>query len=106
MCQNVYLSLAMTSAASLGGIEGKISPGPEVSKSLYDISASERAALNIKRLPSNLLEAIQMFEEDEVVRQTLGPTMHGMYGRLKRTEWARFHEHVTEWERTEYLRFF
>jgi glutamine synthetase len=32
--------------------------------------------------------------------------MHGLFSRYKRDEWARFHEHVTEWERIEYLRFF
>ena len=32
--------------------------------------------------------------------------MHGMYSRCKHAEWERFHEHVTEWEKQEYLRFF
>jgi glutamine synthetase len=106
MCQNVYLSLAMTAAASLEGIEESITPDAEVTQSLYDMSVEERANANIKRLPTNLLEAIQMFDEDPLARETMGATMHGMYSRLKRAEWARFHEHVTEWERVEYLRFF
>jgi glutamine synthetase len=106
MCQNVYLTLAMTSAATLEGILGKINPGPAVTKSLYDTPATELAASKIKRLPTNLLEAVQMFEEDGLAKDVLGPTMHGMFSRLKRQEWNRFHEHVTEWERLEYLRFF
>jgi glutamine synthetase len=32
--------------------------------------------------------------------------MHSLYAKYKRDEWDRFHEHVTEWEQLEYLRFF
>jgi glutamine synthetase len=106
MCQNVYLSLAMTSAASLEGILGKLPPGPEVRRSLYDVPAAELAASEIKRLPTNLLEAVTLFDQDALAERLLGPTMHGMYSRLKHGEWRRFHEQVTEWERAEYLRFF
>jgi glutamine synthetase len=29
-----------------------------------------------------------------------------MFGRYKRDEWQRFHDHVTDWERAEYLQFY
>jgi glutamine synthetase len=29
-----------------------------------------------------------------------------MFSRYKRDEWRRFHDHVSEWERAEYLRFY
>ena len=32
--------------------------------------------------------------------------MHGMFSRYKQDEWQRFHDHVTEWEQAEYLRFY
>jgi len=106
MCQNVYLSLAMTGAASLEGMQQKLPAGMEVKTSLYDTSPAELAAAGIQRLPTNLLESITLLDRDELAKAVLGPTMHGMYVRLKREEWHRFHAHVTEWEQAEYLRFF
>ena len=32
--------------------------------------------------------------------------MHDSYSRYKHDEWERFHEHITEWETSEYLRFY
>lgn len=106
MALNPYLALAMTAAASLAGMKGRLDPGPPVEESLYDADPQRLAAAGVKPLPSNLREAVQAFAEDALAQDTLGTVMHVSYGRYKRDEWARFHECVTEWERTEYLRFF
>jgi glutamine synthetase len=106
MCVNPSLALAMTMAASLEGIDEQLDPGQPVDKPLYDVSEAEAAERDIERLPGNLQEAIDAFENDPLAREVLGPTMHGMYSRYKRDEWQRFHDHVTEWEQAEYLRFY
>jgi len=106
MCVNPYLALAMTIAASLDGIRERLDPGPPVDRALYDVTDREAAEAGIRRLPGTLLEAVQLFDRDSLAKETLGPTMHGLYSRYKHDEWARFHEHVTEWEKVEYLRFF
>ena len=32
--------------------------------------------------------------------------MHSSYSRYKHDEWNRYHQHVSDWEQREYLRFF
>ena len=105
MCLNPYLALAMTAAASLDGMTKRLEPGAPVEDSLYDADARRLAKLGVKALPNNLREATQAFEDDPLAKETLGAVMHASFSRYKRDEWARFHEFVTEWERTEYLRF-
>lgn len=106
MCVNAYLALAMTMAASLEGLIENVDPGPPVDRALYDIPEAELEAAGVKRLPRNLLEAITAFDEDPLAKEALGATMHNSYSRYKHDEWERFHEHVTDWETAEYLRFF
>jgi glutamine synthetase len=106
MCMNAYLAMALTVGASCAGLEEEIDPGPGIDVDLYTLSDAELDQAGARRLPTTLLEAVQAFESDPVARDVLGPTMHDSYVRYKRDEWDRFHEHVTEWEQTEYLRFF
>ena len=106
MSLNPYFGLAMTGAATLEGMSRRTDPGPPVNRSLYDVPAEELEKNGVRPIPRNLLDAIRVFEADRLAAETLGPTMHGMYSRCKHAEWERFHEHVTEWEQKEYLRFF
>ena len=106
MCVNAYLGLAMSSAAALEGMTKKLDPGPPTNKTLYDMNESELAKAGIKHLPTNLLEAIQAFDKDELTKEVLGPTMHNSFSHYKHDEWARFHEYITDWEKREYLRYY
>lgn len=106
MCMNAYLALAMTTAASITGITEGLDPGPPLNRDLYEMKPEEFDALGIQRLPRTLLEAIEIFDQDPVAREALGPTMHASYSRYKHAEWERFHASVTDWEVQEYLRFF
>lgn len=106
MCVNPYLALAFTAAASLEGILQKKDPGPQLNRSLYELSEEERARFKAIPLPRNLDQAISGFDVDPLVKQVLGETMHRLYSMHKHDEWERFHEAVTDWERREYLRFF
>jgi glutamine synthetase len=103
---NAYLALAMTMAASLEGLNDQIDPGPPIDKALYDMTPGEFDDAGIRRLPGNLLEAIRAFDEDPLAKAVLGPTMHNSYSRYRHDEWDRYHEHVSDWETHEYLRFF
>jgi glutamine synthetase len=106
MSMNAYLAMAMTVGASLAGIDKRLDPGPGIHVDLYTLDDAELAAAGAHRLPTTLQEAVAAFASDTLARDVLGPTMHDSYVRYKRDEWDRFHEHVTEWELTEYLRFF
>ena len=57
-------------------------------------------------MPATLKDAIKAFDKDPLAKDVLGATMHDCYSRYKHDEWGRFHEHITEWEVEEYLRFF
>ena len=106
MSVNAYLALAMTVAASLDGIERDLAPGKPLDRPAYDLTEADVEELRAERLPTNLLDAIRAFERDPLAKEVFGETMHSLYARHKLGEWQRFHEHVTEWERNEYLRFF
>ena len=55
----------------------------------------------------NLLEAVGELEQSDVMRAALGRGREEDYVdyfvRVKRDEWARYHEQVTPWEIGEYL---
>jgi glutamine synthetase len=106
MCMNPYLSLAMTTAATVEGLVDRIDPGPPLDQDLYQMTEEQFRARKIRRLPRNLLEAVEALQADELARQVLGPQMHNSFIRYKRDEWERYHQTVTDWEVQEYLRLY
>lgn len=106
MCMNAYLALAMTSAATVEGMTEQLEPGPPLNSAVYDLDAPALREAGVQRLPTTLLEAITAFDADPLAQSTLGDTMHASYSQYKHDEWNRFHEHVTDWETSEYLRFY
>ena len=103
---NPYLVTAAMIAAGLDGIDRKLDPGKPHNINLYELSADELAAKGIKLLPQNLLEAIEEFEGDAVIRAGLGEDLAREFIRLKRMEWTEYARHVSDWESKRYLEFF
>ena len=106
MSVNTYLALALTVGASLEGLEQELDAGKPLDRPAYDLTEDDMRELGARRLPTTLLEAIQEFQRDPLAKDVLGETMHELYARHKLGEWRRFHEHITDWERVEYLKFF
>jgi glutamine synthetase len=104
MTMNAYLALAMTVGACLEGIEHKLDPGAPLNSDAYELENGPQAAF--RRLPRTLLQAVEAFDADELVRSVLGPVIQRSYSTYKHDEWERFHQQVTPWEQAEYLRFF
>ena len=104
---NPYLAAAAVLAAGLDGIEQRTDAGEPNAENLYAHSYEDLAALGMRTLPANLLEAIGELERDEVLRAALGrgraEDYVDYYARVKRGEWFRYHEQVTAWEIGEYL---
>ena len=104
---NPYLAAAAVLAAGLHGIESRIDAGEPNSENLYASSFQELTARGLRCLPANLLEAIDELERDDVLRHALGRGRNedyvDYYSRVKRDEWFRYHEQVTNWEIDEYL---
>jgi len=74
---------------------------------MYTTSEEELRKRGVELLPGNLLDATRELEGDDVIRQALGRGKDedyvDYYIRVKRDEWARYHEQVTPWEIKEYL---
>ena len=106
MCMNPYLSLALTTMAVMDGIKNKIDPGKPLNVNLYTLSPEEIQASKIKSLPRNLLEAIEKLQHDDFAKEVLGESMLNQFFAYKMDEWDRYHQAVTDWEVTEYLRLY
>ena len=63
MTMNVYLAFSMTLSAAVEGIKKKIHPGKPTDQDLYNMTESEFKKLGIKRLPRNLLMALEALKE-------------------------------------------
>ena len=70
---------------------------------VFEISDSERAGRGIESLPNNLLEAIRITEESELVRKALGETVFENFLQNKKIDWERYGSQVTEYEINRYL---
>jgi glutamine synthetase len=100
---NPYLALAVMLRAGLDGIDRKIDPGPPVNKNIFEMSHRERRHLRIDELPTNLSEALDELEKDDLVRDTLGDHLFEHFVAAKREEWHDYIKHVSPWEVERYL---
>ncbi len=101
---NPYLAFACMLAAGLKGIEdGLEPPAPVGSEDLYQLSREELAERGIRVLPSNLGEAIELFEGSELMREVLGDHIHRFLVDAKRAEWNEYLGTVSAWETERYL---
>jgi len=67
---------------------------------------SEFKKLGIKRLPRNLLMAIEALKKDNLSEEVIGAVMKKSLLAYKNDEWERYHQAVTDWEVKEYLRLY
>jgi glutamine synthetase len=93
---NPYLGAALVLAAGLEGIREKIDPGEPYRENMYRKSPEELEAE----------EAVDAFEDDRLTLDVFGPAMHEAWIDFKRKEWSNYHDHVSDWERDRYLKFF
>jgi glutamine synthetase len=104
---NPYLAATVILAAGLDGIEQGLDPGEPNSLNMYELSHDDLERLGVEVLPGNLLDATRELEHDDVLRAALGRAVDedylDYYIRVKRREWASYHEQVTPWEVNEYL---
>jgi len=104
---NPYLAATVILAAGLDGIERKLDPGEPNTGNMYELTAAQIESAGIEVLPANLLDATRELESDDVLREALGRGVDedyiDYYIRVKRREWASYHEQVTPWEVERYL---
>jgi glutamine synthetase len=93
---NPYLSAAGVLAAGLLGIKAGTALRPTVDGPCEEDESFEK-------LPHSLDNALGHLEADSQMRAMLGEDFIKVFTAVKRFELARFHAHVTDWERDEYL---
>ncbi|WP_238492540.1 glutamine synthetase family protein [Desulfotruncus alcoholivorax] len=97
---NPYLAAAAILAAALDGITNKIEPPASCDGS--DPYARE----DYPKLPACLPEALDALLADQTMLGYLGEEFVNHYLALRRAEWQRFQNHVTDWELKEYFELF
>ncbi len=100
---NPYLAFSVMLAAGLAGIEQKIQPPDPVEDNVYKMSEQDRLKRGIKQLPGSLMEAIQVTEKSELVRQALGEHVFQHFIENKKVEWDHYRTQITSYELEKYL---
>jgi glutamine synthetase len=100
---NPYLSLAMCLAAGLDGIENKMVPPKQIVSSIFEMTPEERKDHEIDNLPGNLEQALDLFEQSELAKETLGDHIFTKYLDAKRKEWNEYRMRISGWELDKYL---
>ncbi|MFN9388924.1 MAG: type III glutamate--ammonia ligase, partial [Betaproteobacteria bacterium] len=103
---NPYLGAAMVLAAGLEGIAAELDPGEPRTENMYRKSPEELTALGVTTLPRTLEEATEAFAADPLSREVFGNDMYRTWIDYKRDEWLRYLNHVSDWEKNRYLKFF
>ncbi|MEM4779808.1 MAG: glutamine synthetase, partial [Thermoplasmata archaeon] len=95
---NPYLQFSVMLAAGLDGIKKKIMPPEPVEKDIYHLTEKERKELGIENLPGSLGEALEIFRNSELMKETLGEHIFNHFYIVKKKEVDIYRAEVTEWE--------
>ncbi len=93
---NPYLLQAGVLASGLDGVASKRDPGKPLDINMYTHGHTLKG---VRRLPSNLLDAIRLFEKSKVLRAGLGDALIDSYAKLKHQDWRSYSASISQWER-------
>lgn len=100
---NPYLAFAMMLASGLDGIKNKLSVAKSTDINIFAMTPKEKEEAGIASMPASLREALDVFIENPIARETLGEHIFEKYIFNKETEWDNFRISVTDWEVDTYL---
>jgi glutamine synthetase len=100
---NPYLAFAALIHAGLDGIEQGLEAPDPVRENIYEFDEDKREEYGITTLPSNLGEAVDALQEDEVVQDALGEHVYEKFVEAKTQEYDEFRIDVSQWELDKYL---
>lgn len=104
---NAYLGMAAFIAAGLDGIHRKLDPGePNAGRNMYTVTLDEVKRNGLDLIPQSLPEALDAFEADAVIQAALGPELAAEFVKVKRQEWVKYHNTISQWEIDRYLTLF
>ncbi|MCF7873195.1 MAG: glutamine synthetase family protein [Candidatus Omnitrophica bacterium] len=100
---NPYLASASMLAAGLKGIEENYSAVEPLEKDVYNLDSKEMNRLGVKCLPGSLIEAIEIAEKSNLLRETLGEHIYQNLIYAKKVEWDNYRKQVHGYELDAYL---
>ncbi|MFA1820169.1 glutamine synthetase family protein [Virgibacillus oceani] len=103
---NPYLLTTCILAAGLDGIQNKIDPGEPINKDVSQMDEFQLKEKGISWVPRSLEEALQNFAEDTILADTIGRDIWMEFIKVKRNEWNKFNEYVTDREQRLYSNMF
>jgi len=97
---NPYLMAAALIQAMDDGLTRALDPGEPEERNIYE---AMEAGKQVRRLPSNLGQALDALDADPVVQSALPGDMLRLYREYKRDEWDQFNATVSDWDVARYL---
>jgi glutamine synthetase len=103
---NPYLAFAALIHAGLDGIEQGLECDDPIRENIYEFDEAKREEYGITTLPSNLGEALDALEADELVMEALGDHVGEKFVEAKTAEYDDYRVDVSDWELDRYLETF
>lgn len=100
---NPYFAIAVALMAGLDGIKNKIEPPARSDVNASTMSIEEREKAGIATLPDTLIEAIDAFSKDPLMKEVFGEHAYKKFIEEKKNEWNEYRAVVTDWEVSKYL---
>ena len=101
---NPYLVFSVILAAGLAGIEEDLPLPPSIDDlNLFEHSDACLIGRGFSKLPEDLGQAITLFENSELMKETLGEHIYSYLVSEKKAEWASYLGTVSQWELERYL---
>lgn len=103
---NPYLLTTCILAAGLDGIQNQIDPGDPIEE---DVSLMDESQLNEKGItwvPRTLDEALNSLAENTILADTIGRDIWTEFLKVKRSEWEKFCQHISNKELDVYSKVF
>ena len=100
---NPYLAFAMMLASGLDGIKNKLSVSKSTDINIFAMTPTEKEEAGIDSMPASLREALDVFIENPISKETLGKHIFEKYIINKEKEWDNYRIAVTDWEIENYL---
>ncbi len=100
---NPYLAFSVMLAAGLKGMQEKYELPDPIEKDVYHLSVDERKELGIESLPGSLIEALELTEKSDLVRDALGEHVFNSFILSKKVEWDDYRMKIHPYEIKKFL---
>lgn len=100
---NPYLAFACMVAAGMKGVENNYQLPEPLERDVYHLTEEEMKSMGVNCLPGSLVEAIEVAEESQLLKEVLGDHIYTNLIAAKKIEWDMYRQQVHEYEVKTYL---